>query len=93
MATTLEILLIDTVHLIQALGEDDFDEARFRCEAIVRRAWADQMSKVGNAAMNLEAFLRPSAIRLQAGRDEALAELIAQVENTASPLRGSLPPA
>lgn len=91
MATTLELLLIDTVHLIQALGEDDFEEARFRCESIIRCARGEQMSTVGNAAMHLEAFLQPSALRLQVGRDEALQELVAQVEREAAPLRNATP--
>ena len=79
--------MLDTITLIQALSEDDFDEARFRCERIVQVAWGDGMPKVGNAAMDVEVSLRAANLGQHVARDEAMAELVRQIETTVAPLR------
>ena len=52
------LLLLDTVAIVEAVRNRDFDEARFRCRQVGNRAWAENVSSVGNAASNLEAALR-----------------------------------
>lgn len=53
-----DLLLIDTVGVIEAVQNRDFEEARFRCHQVADRAWAENISTVGNAAIDLEVSLR-----------------------------------
>lgn len=52
------LLLLDTVAVVEAVRNRDFEEARFRCRQVGNRAWIENEAKVGNAAINLEVALR-----------------------------------
>jgi hypothetical protein len=79
-----ELLLIDTVAVIEAVRTRDFEEARFRCGQIEDRAWSENVSKVGNAAMNLEVALRHAETARTVQWGKALEELTSAVDASCS---------
>lgn len=87
MATPLEKLLLDTVYLIEAIVEEDFDEARFRCNSIVTLSRAEQMVKISETAEELLVCLHATNLAGYRQHDEVLPKLIALVEVESAPLR------
>ena len=87
MAIQLELLLIEAVNLVRAVGERDFDEARFRCSQVGDIAWGDNNATLGNAALNLEAALVGAANDPTAVHEDLLAYLLAELDVVLKPLR------
>jgi len=87
MAMQLELLLIESVHLVQAVGNGDLTEAQFRARQVGDLAWADGNSTVGNAATNLEAALRDADKVPPGVHEDLLAYLLAELDVVLMPLR------
>ncbi|WP_250628383.1 hypothetical protein [Pinirhizobacter soli] len=87
MAIRLELLLIESVNLVRAVGEGDLSEAQFRASQVGDLAWADGNSAVGNAATNLEAALRDADTLPSEAYEDLLAYLLAELDVVLKPLR------
>lgn len=82
-----ELLLMDTVAVLEAVRCRDFTEARFRCRQVQDRAWAENVSTVGNAAINLEVALRHAETAPTARWGQALETLTNAVDTYLQPER------
>jgi hypothetical protein len=88
MATIqLELLLIESAHLVRSVDEGDLDEAGFRARRVGDLAWADGYSAVGNAANNLEVALRDAKAVPKGAHGDLLACLLAELDVVLKPLR------
>jgi hypothetical protein len=82
-----ELLLIDTVAVVQAVRCRDFAEARFRCKQVEDRAWAENVSTIGNAALTLEVALRHAETAQTVRWGQSLQDLTTAVEAYLQPER------
>ena len=87
MAIQLELLLIESVHLVHSVDEGDFTEAQFRAHKIGDLAWADNNSSIGNAALNLEVALRDVDKAPAGVHQDLLTFLLAELDVVLKPLR------
>lgn len=87
------LLLLDTVAVIEAVRNRDFEEARFRCRQVVNRAWSENESTVGNTAINLEVALRHAETAPTVQWGQSLEELTLAVDTFLQPQREQLLPA
>lgn len=85
-----ELLLIDTVAVIEAVRCRDFEEARFRCRQVEDRAWSENVSTVGNAAINLEVALRHAETSRTVRWGNSLEALTTAVDAYLQPERGRI---
>ena len=84
------LLLLDTVAVIEAVRNRDFDEARFRCRQVGDRAWFENEAKVGNAAINLEVALRRAETSPTVKWRHSLEDLTSAVDAFLQPERDPL---
>ena len=77
--------------LIRAIDERDFPEAQFSARQIADQAWAENQSRIGNAAMTLEISLRAADQDPLQRYEDDLAFLIAEVDVKLRPLRKPSP--
>ena len=84
------LLLLDTVAVIDAVRNRDFDEARFRCRQVGNRAWSENEAKVGNAAINLEVALRHAETSPTVKWGTSLEDLTSAVDAFLQPERDHL---
>lgn len=89
MAIQLELLLIESVHLVRSVDEGDFTEAQFRARQVGDIAWGNGNSAIGNAAMNLEVALRDAKAVPDGAHEESLTYLLAELDSVLKPLRES----
>ena len=87
MAIQLELLLVESVHLVRSVTEGDFDEAQFRARQVGEIAWADNNSPLGNAALNLEVALLDAGTAPPGVHEDLLAYLLAELDVVLKPLR------
>jgi hypothetical protein len=84
------LLLLDTVAIVEAVGNRDFEEARFRCRQVGNRAWSENEAKVGNAAINLEVALRHAETSPTVKWGRSLEDLTSAVDAFLQPQRDYL---
>ena len=87
MAIQLELLSVESVHLVRSVNEGDFTEAQFRARQVGDIAWADNNSSIGNAALNLEVALRDADKAPAAVHEDLLTFLMAELDGVLKPLR------
>lgn len=87
MAIQLELLLIESVHLVTSVANGDLEEAQFRARQVGDIAWADNNSSLGNAAMALEVALRAGGSAPPGVQDDLLTYLLAELDVVLKPLR------
>ena len=85
-----QLLLIDTVAVIEAVRSRDFAEARFRCRQVEVRAWSENVSTIGNAAINLEVALRHAETSPTVRWGKSLEALTTAVDAYLQPERGRM---
>ena len=84
------LLLLDTVAVVEAVRNRDFEEARFRCRQVGNRAWIENEAKVGNAAINLEVALRQAERAPTVKWGQSLEDLTSAVDAFLQPERDQL---
>jgi len=84
------LLLLDTVAVIEAVRNRDFEEARFRCRQVADRAWTENVSIVGNVAMDLEVTLRHAETAPTVRWAQSLEDLSTAVDAYLQPARDHL---
>jgi len=85
-----QLLLIDTVALIEAVRCRDFAEARFRCRQVGDRAWLENEATLGNAAIDLEVALRHAETSPTVRWGKSLEALTTAVDAYLQPERGRM---